>query len=348
MLLSQRRLMTGGTPLVLLAAVLTIVVSSHQQCSAEDAKPAATPAATPAAAPATPAAEEEEEEEDTGPPPTADAPPAPVPKEPKSTGTPEDIAKIAAFRGDYHFVKADKLFKQHVFLKAAVEFREALKNQPKNIQYAEKLAEAAVQARNYQMALQGYESILKNDPARKKDIARQQADAYFNLKQLDAACEKYKIASEFATDKGEVWKTISTIRLSQGKNDEAAAALRQALRADPKDSKTYNKLAQLLMSGGKTSEAFGVYRDGVRNLPRDGDLQEGYAYSLMTNKDYRGAAAAYKQAAMLKGSTEKINAGYQAAMKYVEYEEQVARQKAEQAAREEAKAKKKRQRSEGT
>ncbi len=343
------------------AVVMSFGVPGLLACQAEgDAKPAnATPATapdqpatTPAATtpqPGAPGAEEEEEEEPTPPVTPGVTPPAGSelkvekgePREPKSSGSPEDEAKVAAFRGDYHFLKGDKLFKFNQFVKAALEFREAMKYQPKNVKYAEKMAEASAQARNYPLAIEGYEAILKLEPTRKKELVREIADCYFNLKQYDAACDKYKIAAETAADKGELWRKIANIRMGQSKQDEAILAYRQAIKADPHDGQSYTKLALILSNSGRRDEAFGVYRDGVRNVPKDGDLQEAYAYALMAKQDYRAAADAYKQAALCKGSTPTINAGYQSALKFVEYEDQVAKQKADQAAREAAKASKK-------
>lgn len=349
LLARERQIAKNPTPGWVIVIAVVMLAACNLPCRADDSKPqppttpaATSPAPTSTSAPA--AAEEEEEEEETpaAMPKSGEQPPvSAVPAEPRSSGTPEDEAKVALFRADLHFTKGDKLFKQNQFLKAAVEFKEALKYQPKTLKYAEKWAEAAAQARNYPLAIEAYEALLKLDPSRKKDLSREIADCYLNMRQYDQACDKYKVAAETASDKGEIWRKVAQIRLGQNKQDEAMGAYRQAIKTDPHDGTSYTKLALMLWNLGKQDEAFALYREGVKNAPRDGDLQEGYAYALMSSKDYRGAAAAYKQAATLKGSTATINQGYQAALKFVEYEDQVAKQKAEQAAREAAKAKKK-------
>lgn len=330
MLLSEKLLRQSWTILPL-AVVTSLVMSNGLQAAFAADSPAKGGAETKPVTPPPPVVEEEEEEEeDPAPvkaaplPPVEPPPVAPVPAKPL---TPEDEAKIKEFRGDYHFTKGDKLYKSGDYLKAAVECREALKYQPQNIKYAQRWAEAADKSRNWPLAVEANEALLKLDPTRKQ-LLKDIGDYLFYQKQFDAACEKYKQAAAFVPEKGDLWRKVAKTKMQLGENEESILAYRQATKVEPRDGRAWVALATMLASQGRADEAFAVYRDGVRNAPKDGDLQEGYAYALMGRKEYHGALEAYRQAALCKGSTAAINQGFQAAQQAIQYEEQQAQQRA--------------------
>lgn len=227
-------------------------------------------------------------------------------------------AQLAAF-------KAGGLMKGKKYREAVQEYKRAYALQP-DIKYALGYASAAHQAEDWFGAIDAYKQIYKLDPS-KKDVLKTTAECLVKIGQYEEAVTMYKECLPFEKDKSDIWQRIATIRLGQRDFPETIDAYRQAIKANPKDGQPYSLLANLLWREGKKSEAMSIYKDGVANFPKDGALQEAYAYALMSEKDWHGAANAYKTAAGCVGASKRVTQGYQSAMQRIAQEEQLAKHK---------------------
>lgn len=253
-----------------------------------------------------------------------------------TTGTdfsPQNDEAAKKFRGELHAKKGVELMKAHNYRQAEAEFKEAARNEPDNIQYLEGYAEATNKANDYKEAILAYGRLLKADPAHHPEAHGIIADSLRKLVRNDEAVEEYKKAVAFEKDKAAIWHKIAEIRLAQAKIPDTMDAYRNAIKVAPSDGKAYRLLASMEWNQGNKADALRTYRSGAQNAPRDGELQAAFAYALMSEQQWQEAANAYKAAAMLKGTSGELEAGYKSAMDHLNYEQQVAKQAAEAAAK---------------
>lgn len=76
---------------------------------------------------------------------------------------------------------------------------------------------------------------------------------------------------------------------SEGKLDEAEAAFKQALQADPESSKANERLASLYLTQNKTGEAIAAYQDAIILDPENAGLFVGIAIAYLHKKYYQMA-----------------------------------------------------------
>jgi tetratricopeptide (TPR) repeat protein len=76
---------------------------------------------------------------------------------------------------------------------------------------------------------------------------------------------------------------------SEGKLDEAEAAFKQALQADPESSKANERLASLYLTQNKTGEAIAAYQDAIILDSQNADLFVGIAIAYLHKKYYQMA-----------------------------------------------------------
>jgi tetratricopeptide (TPR) repeat protein len=288
-------------------------------------------AQTPAAAPDKPAAQPAPAGESKAGPPATPAP---------ASFAPQDDEKARKFRGELHAKKGAQMMKMHNFRQAESEYKEASRYEPENIQYLEGYANATHKANDCKEAIEAYGRLLKADAAHHTEAHAIIAESLFKLRRYDESADEYKKAVSFEKDKAAIWNKIAEIRLGQAKHPEAMEAYRNAIKADPDDGKAYRLLAAIQWNNGKKAEALATYRDGAKKAPRDGDLQAAFAYALMSEQQWQEAADAYKAAALAKGSTPALNAGYKSAMDHIAYEKQREAQNAARAEKNKKKHKK--------
>lgn len=255
---------------------------------------------------------------------------APVAK--PAAPTAEDEKKARLFKAQMHAFEAGKLIRKNQYSLAQKEFRLAADYDPDNIDYLSGFANAAHKNNDWNAAALAYTRLMRKDPSR-KDFFKSLGECLFQVQKYDDAVAAYKQAAQFETDKGEMWRRIGSIRSNQGRYDEAMEAYRQSTKLSPKDGKGFETLGALEWKQGNKTAALNTYKAGVANNPDDGDLQAAYAYALMGEQRWREASEAYKAAARTKGNTPAIQQGYKSAMDHIAYEENIAKAKAEKAAK---------------
>ena len=96
------------------------------------------------------------------------------------------------------------------------------------------------------------------------DVALAQGDSAMALQELD-------LAAQIATTDAPILEKYAVALAAAGRLDDAAAALRRAIAAEPHYCRPYLYLARLLEIQGKNGEAAEQYRAFVARAPRDGD-----------------------------------------------------------------------------
>ena len=120
------------------------------------------------------------------------------------------------------------------------------------------------------------------------------------------------IPSDAAAGTAEQTVNLATVLMTQGRVDEAAEMLREALVRFPDDAMVRLNLGQALARSGKTDEAETVLRDLVADEPDMVDAHADYAYLLAQLERYDDAIDAFDGGLALDPSNVdmKVNKGY--------------------------------------
>ncbi|HND54900.1 MAG TPA: tetratricopeptide repeat protein, partial [Pirellulaceae bacterium] len=95
---------------------------------------------------------------------------------------------------------------------------------------------------------------------------------------------------------GELQGLLGFVRQEQGRVDEAIAALRQAVVANPRQYDALTRLAQLLVTAGKVGEAVDIFRQAVALRPAQAGAHSNLANALHLHGQAEEAMAEYRRA----------------------------------------------------
>lgn len=181
----------------------------------------------------------------------------------------DDIKRTYPDKPYGSYLAGEYLLSQKAYDKAIVELKMATAKAPQSDKIIEELTKAYTGAGQTDTALSWLDGLSKTKPS-------------------DAAIP-------FLT--GEV-------RTVQGKYPEAIAAFNQALKLDPKNKATYDKLAQAYIRQRNFDAAVKIYQQGLAVMPNDDDLRFNLASTYEVAGRYDDAMKIYE--ALLKKNARNI------------------------------------------
>ena len=140
-------------------------------------------------------------------------------------------------------------------------------------------AAAAFRLGRYELAARGFEDAVRRRP----DDLELRANLVASLVRMNAVekanrelVEIFERSSEFAP----AWGLLGALHAMQGRDEEAAAALRRSLELDPGRRESRSNLARILLRRGELEEALEMFRALGANDPRDVAARAGEAACL--------------------------------------------------------------------
>lgn len=100
-------------------------------------------------------------------------------------------------------------------------------------------------------------------------------------------------------DVAEAHTTYGSVRLDEGRFDEAEAAFRRAVELDPGFAGGYVNLAEVLRVSGHESEALRVFSDAIERIPGSAELHYGQGLAWVRARRLPDAAEAFARARRL-------------------------------------------------
>lgn len=155
---------------------------------------------------------------------------------------------------------------------ALVDYTEASKLDPKNIQYLSYLSEIYINKKDWKNALEMLNRASQLDP-QNGDISYQMAFCYSQMGNLQeqgtAAAEALKKGTRFV---GEAYFLYGDSQNRARNWTEAMQAFERAINANPKIYASYSLLAEIYRAQGRFQDAINVTLKGLEHFPDDGNL----------------------------------------------------------------------------
>lgn len=205
----------------------------------------------------------------------AQVPGIPAPgSQPPIFGTP-DSGQVLTGRVKHDIMPAEKLLSQGKYAEAEGTFREALVNNPTDMQATVGLGIALAKQFKLDGADEQFDRVLQNDPnnalayAGKATIqlnrlqsssgsVRAMKDSY--LKQAEDYARR---AVQLSPAAAEAHYALGCVLKEQGKMDEAASEFRNAVNFDPQHSYAYSALGQCKLDAGSLAEAQQSFQQAI-------------------------------------------------------------------------------------
>jgi len=169
--------------------------------------------------------------------------------------------------GDARYKLADALLKDDRQVDAAREYVRAAELLPDRADVQLKAGAVLLSAREFQRAQRAGEAALQADP-KSVDAQLLIAHAYAGLKETAAAIREIEEAIQLAPEDSRPYTSLGTLRLAEGDREKAAAAYRRAVELDPKSIPARLALALFHWRGDARDEAEAELRQAIAVDPK--------------------------------------------------------------------------------
>lgn len=228
--------------------------------------------------------------------------------------------------------KGKAYMKKGAYSSAAIEFRNALKIDPKYVEAYYQLAQADMGMREGKGAFDALSSAIEIDPNRvdarlgraqiylyaakgdpkyygnaeedinsvlKQDSQNTQAHrllgtAYAAQKKYDAALQEFSTVAKLEPVKASPYMDMGLVQMALKQFSDAEQSFKKAVELEPRSSQAYVDLANFYGSQGKAPEAEAALQKGAQNIPNDTTIYLDWAATLASEGKNSDADATLK------------------------------------------------------
>jgi len=198
--------------------------------------------------------------------------------------------------------KGMALYEEGDYVKARLEFKNAIQIDPKFAKAYYMLAQTEMKAGNFQQAF----GFLNKSVELDEDLLDAHAEIgkmLLGAKQTDKAREKMELVLSKDPNHRDGRTLKAILAVSDRKLDDAKALLGELIREDPKDAEPYLLLSGILAGERKGGEAASVLKDLLAQDPSNENARLRLAVILEGQKDLVGAEREYQE--LIKSDPEK-------------------------------------------
>ena len=217
-----------------------------------------------------------------------------------------DVAQLRQAMLSNFLTKGQNDLKEKQFVQSSSDFEKAYRMSPKDTTYLYYAASTAVSGNDYDTALKYYKELkdLKYTGATmeytaiNKETNTEENFDNKNLRDLSVKAgthinpEDKKGESKFA----EIVKNIALIYLAQGKNEEAAAAMKEARKENPDDINLLISEANVMLKMDKRDEFKRLMEEATLKDPTNAELHYNLGVIAAEGGDKEGAMKYYEKA----------------------------------------------------
>jgi tetratricopeptide (TPR) repeat protein len=208
-------------------------------------------------------------------------------------------------RAQHDFLSGRRYFDQSKFAEASIEFRKALKREPRAWEAHYYLGLADLQLHNNRAAYQEFQSVLDLQPSfiparldladlllsvgeirkaraqvesvQETELANSRAQVllaktYFLERDYSRAVEEFEKAKSLSPQDASVWALAGVAKVSAKQYALAENDLHRALELDPNSAEAYVNLANLWRLSGRTNLVEALLHEGLAKVPKSLEL----------------------------------------------------------------------------
>jgi tetratricopeptide (TPR) repeat protein len=180
--------------------------------------------------------------------------------------------------------------------RAIVLLKQDLEKGPQYDQVRLLLAEVAYETGNYDLAVEQYRQLQRNQPG-SPAIALQLGVACQAQGDLDCAIEEFERAKKMSPGTAATWGYLGKALEDAGRKPEAVASYQQSLRLDQRNPWVMNNLAYLLAdTSGDLNEALKLAGDAVRQSPGNAAFNDTLGWVYFKKRDFKSAIHVFEGA----------------------------------------------------
>lgn len=169
-------------------------------------------------------------------------------------------------------------------------------------------AEMYLRQNKIPLAIEAYQSILKNNP--KAAIAHERLGMIAAMSSdFPQAVREWEAAAELEPKSSAVQNNLGLAYLKMGLKDEAEASFRHSLTLDPKSEEAALNLSEILSSDGQTGQAIYVLRQTVKQKPDSARAHNNLATLLSLSGSYPDAISEYNKTLQIDPSMASAHYG---------------------------------------
>ncbi|WP_434036542.1 tetratricopeptide repeat protein [Formosa sp. 4Alg 33] len=220
-----------------------------------------------------------------------------------------DVAEFTNNMQNSYLTKANDSFTSQNYGAASVEFEQLYKMVPKDTTYLYYAAVSAVQDKDYDTALKHYENLdelgytgitteyfaTEIESGEEQVMSKDNRDLYVKAKSHIKPGQR-----KSESKRAEITKNIALIYVSQGKNDEALAAVKKARQQDPENLDLILSEANLYLQLDDSDKFSELMGEAIKKQPDNPDLHYNIGVIALKNKDYDKARTAFEKTLELK------------------------------------------------
>jgi tetratricopeptide (TPR) repeat protein len=170
-------------------------------------------------------------------------------------------------------------------IKASEAFARAITIKPDFIAAYEQLAQAYFRNKNYQLALDCYNTLLKYT-TNKANVLNNIAIVYQAKGQLVEARQSYRHSLDLSPNNANVYLNLGSLDLLENKLDDAIKNLHKSIQLDSNNPIAYNNLGNTLQRLYQLPEAITAYKKAIKLQTDYADAHLNLAFAYLRQGDY--------------------------------------------------------------
>ncbi len=205
----------------------------------------------------------------------------------------------------YYNKLGNSLFGQEKYSEAETEFRLAVRLDPNEAVYQHNLGDALYNQKKYAEAVTFFNEAIKLNP-NNDDYYNKLGNTLYGQENYSQALSQYKVAIRLSPTTAVYQYNLGKCFSKQKQYADAIVAYREAIGLNPNgDSDYYNDLGVNLYSLSKYSEAETAFKGAIKLKPKGAVLHNNLGDSLYKQSKYSDAIVSYKKALELDPNNEE-------------------------------------------
>lgn len=215
---------------------------------------------------------------------------------------------------NYYFQRGVAYSKKEDYVRAAMDYTEAIRLDAGNVSYYVERAGAHLAVKDYGGAVADYTEAIRLD-AGKVSYYSERAEACLAMKDYRCAIDDYTVAIRLDPSEARYYNSRGNVRRIIESYDEAIADHAEAIRINPDDARYHNNRGVAYLLKKDYDNAIANYSEAIQRAPGDAKYYNNRGSAYNFKKDFANAVADFEEAQRLDPNNEEYRKNFENATK---------------------------------